>query len=154
MKTTKNYSKVINYTDNVIYDNNDVTIIKELNKKLFFHIKTNKYYSETYNVAEAVAILMKIKKINNDNIWNITLSEEDKNIESTYTTLLWLTGGLKNWDLMKLDWLDYYEILNYEYSYQIKNILKMSKTLNDVRILFKNMLNFDKLYSTILKYSI
>ncbi len=154
MKTLKNYN-VINYTDVVIYDNSIITIINELNNKLFFHVKSSKYYTETYNVAEAVAILMRIDSLKNDsNLWNIKLSDKDKDIESTYTTLLQLTGGLSTWNKLNLDWLDYYSDLDYEYGYQIKNILKMSSKLKDIKILFQENLNFDKLYNTILKYSI
>ena len=126
-----------------------------MNNKLFFHVKSSKYYTETYNVAEAVAILMRIDSLKNDsNLWNIKLSDKDKDIESTYTTLLQLTGGLSTWNKLNLDWLDYYSDLDYEYGYQIKNILKMSSKLKDIKILFQENLNFDKLYNTILKYSI
>jgi len=155
MKTLRNRPEVINYTDNVIYDSDIVTIINEENKKLFFHIKDRQYYTETYNVAEAVAILMRIKSLNSDNIlWNIKLSSDDKEIESTCNVILWLTGGQKTWNKLNLDWLDYYNHLDYEYNYQIKNILKMSSKLKDVKILFEDILSFDKLYNSILKYSI
>jgi len=154
MKTLKNYN-VINYTDVVIYDNSIVTIINELDNKLFFHVKNSKYYTETYNVAEAVAILMRIDSLKNDtSLWNIKLSDNDKDIDSTCTTILQLTGDLDTWTKMNLDWLDFYDDLDYEFGYQIKNILKMSTKLKDIKLLFEENLNFDKLYNTILKLSI
>jgi len=153
MKTLRNQISVINKNDCIIFENNNIIVIKEQNNKLFFNIINDGNYIETYNVAEATALLIK-NNYYDDNILNIKISKIDKNIDSTYSTLLWLTGGLKTWEQLNLDWLDYYNYLDYEFGYQIKHIVKISSTIGDIKRLFIETLSLDKIYNTILKYSI
>lgn len=148
MKSNKNFPEIL--IENVIYDEVSLTITKESNRKLFFNIKYQPNI-ETYNVAEAVAILIKNPKYTNDKIWNITISNNDKELYSTAGAVLWLTGGLSTWEKLDLDWLDYYSQLDSEYGYQIMQIVKRSSTLNDIKVQFIEYFNLDKMYNSILK---
>lgn len=152
MKTYKFYPETVDVAENLIYTDSTLTITNEGNEKLYFHITDKHYYTETLNVAEAVAIMMCNNRWESiRNIWNIKLRKADKEIQSTTGTILWLSGGSNTWKELNLDWLDFYSQLDYEYGYQIRNILKQSKTLNDVRTLYRNNINLDKMYNSILK---
>lgn len=152
MKAYKFYLETVDVAEHLIYEDSTITITQEGDEKLFFHIKDKHHYAETFNAAEAVAIMMSNTRLNNiQHIWNIKLHNIDKDIQSTTGVILWLSGGLNTWKELNLEWLDFYNQLEYEYGYQIRNILKISKTLNDVRTLFRENINLDTVYNSILK---
>lgn len=115
----------------------------------------NGYYFEigmnlTTDLAEAVAILMRLKSKWNDEIWNLKISEIDYYNIDPYKCLYWLTGGEEEWmngDNYKKAWhevrLDFQE----EFGIIIISILKKSKTLKDVRTGFLKHLNLATLYN-------
>ena len=107
------------------------------------------YYFEigmnlTTDLAEAVAILMRLKSKWNDEIWNLKINDIDfYNIDPS-KCLYWLTGGDEEWmngDNYKKPWhevgLDFQE----EFGIIIISILKKSKTLKDIRTGFLKHLN-------------
>ena len=148
MKTNKFFPQTI--TENVIYENVSVTITKENNCKLFFQIKQHPY-TETYNVAEAVAILMRCEKLNHSELWDIELCQRDKELDSTAGAMLYLSGGLETWETIQLDWLDHYSHLDSEYGFQIRKITKNSATLQDIKQQFIDDINLDRVYNSILR---
>jgi len=153
MRTSKSY-QIETISDKILFNDLTLYISRENNKKLFFNIKKQPYYTETYNTAEAVSILMRNKTwCDITSIWNIELSTTDKNVYSTAGVLLWASGGHETWNKMNLDWLDYYNQLDIEYNKSITKIMRKSNTLGDIRNGFIKYLNLDKLYNSILRLS-
>ena len=146
----KMYPKKEQYYDDVIVDNNQVFISRDDGIKLYFEFK-KPVFNTTYNVAEAVAILIRIPELANENyIWDSELNLIDQNIESTLGATQWLSGGPKTWKKMKLDWLEYSDQLDDQFSQKIIDIVKASNTLGDIREKFYRHLNLDKIYNTML----
>ena len=115
----------------------------------------NGYYFEigmelTNDLAESVAILMRLKSKWNDEIWNLEISEIDYyNIEPS-KCLYWLTGGDKEWgreENYKKYWHEVQLEFQEEFGVLIISILKKSKTLKDVRTGFLKYLNLATLYN-------
>lgn len=115
----------------------------------------NGYYFEigmelTNDLAEAVAILMRLKSKWNDEIWDLEISEIDYyNIEPS-KCLYWLTGGDKEWgreENYKKYWHEVQLEFQEEFGVLIISILKKSKTLKDVRTGFLKYLNLATLYN-------
>lgn len=115
----------------------------------------NGYYFEigtevTNDLAEAVAILMRLKSKWNDQIWNLEISEIDYyNIEPS-KCLYWLSGGDKEWtndENYKKYWHEVQLEFQEEFGVLIISILKKSKTLKDVRTGFLKYLNLATLYN-------
>lgn len=147
----KMYPKIEQYFDNVIVDNSQVFISCENGLKLYFEFK-NPIFNTTYNVAEAVATLMRMSEFENENqIWNTELNLIDQEIESTLGAIQWLTGGPKTWEKMNLDWFQHCNTIDDQYSQKIKDIVKASNTLGDIREKFYRHLNLDKMYNSMLE---
>ena len=115
----------------------------------------NGYYFEigtevTNDLAEAVAILMRLKSKWNDQIWNLEISEIDYyNIEPSIC-LYWLAGGDEEWvseENYKKYWHEVQLEFQEEFGVLIISILKKSKTLKDVRTGFLKYLNLATLYN-------
>jgi hypothetical protein len=115
----------------------------------------NGYYFEigtevTNDLAEAVAILMRLKSKWNDQIWNLEISEIDYyNIEPS-KCLYWLSGGDKEWtndENYKKYWHEVQLDFQEEFGIIIISILKKSKTLKDIRTGFLKYLNLATLYN-------
>ena len=115
----------------------------------------NGYYFEigtevTNDLAEAVAILMRLKSKWNDQIWNLEISEIDYyNIEPS-KCLYWLAGGDEEWvseENYKKYWHEVQLEFQEEFGVLIISILKKSKTLKDVRTGFLKYLNLATLYN-------
>jgi len=104
----------------------------------------------TNDLAEGVAILMKYGKIKFDEeIWNINIDEIDYYNISPHKALYWLTGGDYEWKEQhnyKKTWHESAIIFQEEFGLKIINILKLSKTLNDIREMFDRHLSLPMLY--------
>ena len=113
------------------------------------------YYFEigtdfTTDLAEGVAMMMRMKSKWNDPVWETKITDIDYyNIEPS-KCLYWLSGGDSEWsegENYKKYWheveLEYQE----EFGVLIISILKKSKTLKDVRVGFLKHLNLATLYN-------
>jgi len=115
----------------------------------------NGYYFEigmelTNDLAEAVAILMRLKSKWNDEIWNLKISEIDYYNIDPSKCLYWLTGGDEEWraeENYKKYWHEVQLEFQEEFGVLIISILKKSKTLKDVRTGFLKHLNLATLYN-------
>jgi hypothetical protein len=115
----------------------------------------NGYYFEigtevTNDLAEAVAILMRLKSKWNDEIWNIKISDVDYYNIDPSKCLYWLSGGDKEWgdgENYKKNWYESQLEFQEEFGIIIISILKKSKTLKDVRTGFLKYLNLATLYN-------
>lgn len=116
---------------------------------------SNGYYFEigmelTNDLAEAVAILMRLKSKWNDEIWNLEISEIDYYNIDPSKCLYWLSGGDKEWSNEE-NYKKYWHEVQLEYQEEfgiiIISILKKSKTLKDVRTGFLKHLNLATLYN-------
>jgi hypothetical protein len=115
----------------------------------------NGYYFEigtevTNDLAEAVAILMRLKSKWNDQIWNLEISEIDYYNIDPSKCLYWLSGGDKEWtndENYKKYWHEVQLDFQEEFGIIIISILKKSKTLKDIRTGFLKYLNLATLYN-------
>ena len=113
------------------------------------------YYFEigselTMDLAEAVAILMRMKSKWNDSIWNLKLNEIDYYNIDPSKCLYWLSGGDEEWvnsENYKKYWHEVQLEFQEEFGVIIISILKKSKTLKDVRTGFLKHLNLATLYN-------
>lgn len=137
---------------NFIYENNmsGIYIEQDFLGNFFLEIDNidleNKIIS--YDVSEIVAILMRVSDVkNNDNIWNIHISD-DKDM-SSHKALYWLSGGDKLWKSDKyynVHWEDVKNLYNENFSNIIYDIIDDSLTFGDIRDGFKKKLNLQVFY--------
>ena len=129
--------------EKVIFNENGV-IIYENGGNLIFEIGSE----ITEDIAEAVAILMRIKCVPSS-VWDIELTgEEWYNIDS-YKSLYWLSGGKEEWDLLenyKYNWNECYAKFVEEFDTEITKIVRRSEKLGDIKIKFMHKLNLPVLY--------
>lgn len=137
-------------SDKVLYDDASLYIAKE-GEKLYFNFKKNPLV-ETYNVLEAVAILINEEKFCNLPIWNITISEDDKLVDSVSPAIYWLCHTSDIEDILKLEWSKYCEHVIISNKPQLYRVLQEAQTLNDIRNGIIKELNFDKMYSQLLHF--
>ncbi len=120
-------------------------IIAENNNKLFFEIENE----VTYDIAEAVAILLKYN-INDESIWNINITEDYKKDICPEKSLFWLTGGKYEWVLLdnyKKPWHICYKEFQEEFGSIINDVVKSSKKLIDIKHFFERKLNIATFYN-------
>ncbi len=130
---------------NNIYEDNLIKINIEESGEYYFEIKNE----ITNDLAEAVAIMMRIKNKWNDSIWdtktpNINLYEIDPE-----KSLYWLSGGHDEWRKLenyKKNWYDSCLEFQEEFGVLIVSIIKKSKTLKDIRSGFIKHLSLEKIY--------
>lgn len=141
-------------SDNVLYDDMSLYVAKE-GEKLYFHFKRKPYYTETYNILEAVSILIQNSQWQNLPIWDIELSELDREVNFKNACLYWLCNieQVENEFNMDIDWNKCCEKITIQNKERLIDIIQNSKTLDDVRKQIYCHLNFDYLYSQLLKYS-
>lgn len=126
-----------------IYSEGVVRIYKE-DTEYFFEIGKEL----TFDLAEAVAILMR-KMDFNDDIWNLEITDVVVEKITPAKSLFWLSGGYSEWRTLEnynKPWSEYYLDFQEEFGYLIINIIKKSKTLKDIRDLFIKHLNLPVLY--------
>ena len=126
-----------------IYSEGVVRIYKE-DTEYFFEIGKEL----TFDLAEAVAILMR-KMDFNDDIWNLEITDVVVEKITPAKSLFWLSGGYSEWRTLEnynKPWSEYYLDFQEEFGYLIINIIRKSKTLKDIRDLFIKHLNLPVLY--------
>ena len=112
----------------------------------------------TNDLAEGVVLLMKSKKYDeNDQFCKIEVSDINYYNISPDKSLYWLSGGDYEWREMnnyKKTWFEASLMFQEEFGIKIINILRKSKTLNDIRIEFIKHLNLMTLYEFALENEI
>jgi len=136
-------------SDKVLYDDASLYIAKE-GEKLYFNFK--KELIETYNVLEAVAILINENKLCNLPIWEIQLSDVDKEIESYASVFYWLCHPFDIEEVLKLEWSNYCEHITYHNKASLSQILQNANNLEDIKNGIVQNLNYDKMYSQLLRF--
>ena len=124
------------------------------NEEYFFEVGSK----TTNDLAEGVVLLMKSKKYDeNDQFWKIEVRDKNYYNISPDKSLYWLSGGDYEWREMnnyKKTWFEASLMFQEEFGIKIINILKKSKTLNDIRIEFIKHLNLMTLYEFALENEI
>lgn len=134
-RSTKNTNKLV--------ESDILKIGSEANGQLFFEIGGE----ITIDIAEAVAIMMRVYK-SSDPIWNRKIIIDTDSID-TRMALYWLSGGDSEWLPLQnyiKPWADCVSHFKEEYDNIILNILKESKTMDDIRCGFNTYLSLDILY--------
>lgn len=126
------------------FDENNILIINKVEDQLVFEIGSER----TYDIAEAVAILMR-SATHDDPIWKREV--ECVNIENIIPekSLFWLTGGYKEWEKLEnynKPWSSCYLDFQEEFGFMVIKIVKRAKTLKDIRDGFLRYLNLPVLY--------
>jgi len=146
----KRVAEMIEY--NVWFD--QLVKIGHNKEEYFFEIGSK----TTNDLAEGVVLLMKSKKYDeNDQFWKIEVSDINYYNISPDKSLYWLSGGDYEWREMnnyKKTWFEASLMFQEEFGIKIINILKKSKTLNDIRIEFIKHLNLMTLYEFALENEI
>lgn len=124
---------------------NERLIVSKFNNKWMFEIDQD----ITFDIAEAVSILMKIFE-KDDPIWKMQINDfliEDITPEKS---LYWLTGGYKEWEKLenyKKPWYDCYLDFQEEFGFIVVQSVKRAKQLSDIRDSFIRYLNLPTLYN-------
>lgn len=136
-------------SDKVLYDDASLYIAKE-GEKLYFNFK--KELVETYNVLEAVAILINENKFQKLPIWDIKINEDDKQVDSMAPVLYWLCHNNDIEESLKIEWKNYCDQITSHNKTYLHKILLDSEDLSDIKNGIIRDLNFDKLYSQLLRF--
>jgi hypothetical protein len=137
--------KVAVMRPNNVWDSELIKISKDLDS-YYFEIGTE----VTMDLAESVAILMRMKSKWNDEIWNLKINDTDYYNIDPSKCLYWLSGGNEEWtdgENYKKYWHEVQLDFQEEFGIIIISILKKSKTLKDVRTGFLKHLNLTTLYN-------
>lgn len=137
-------------SDKVLYDDASLYIAKE-GEKLYFNFKKNPMV-ETYNVLEAVAIMINHDKFQDLPIWDIALSDVDREVNSIAPVFYWLCHTNDVEDVLKLYWSNYCEKIIDVNKAGLCHALQVSEKLGDVRRGVIRETNFDKVYSQLLNF--
>jgi hypothetical protein len=137
--------KVAVMRSNNIWESEIIKISKDING----------YYFEvgnelTMDLAEAVAIMMRMKSMWNEDIWNLKITDIDYYEIEPSKCLYWLTGGDEEWingNEYKKYWFESSLDFQEEFGIIVISILKRSKTLRDIRNGFLKHLNLPTLYN-------
>ena len=107
----------------------------------------------TSDLAEAISIMLREPDMVNDKIWKNTITENIEQVEPR-RALYWLTGGDLEWITLKnfnKNWMECEWDFQEEFGFTIIEILKKSKTYDDVRKGFTKKLNLPILYEFALR---
>ena len=137
----KTNSKKVAVNSKVIYNSHAVTITLE--DKIYGFDIYNKLY--TNDVLEAVAFLMKYPNLQNEEFWNLEITEKMLYYINPMNTIYWLSGGDEFWDNYEFNWAENIDLYSRKFE---KEILKMrkAKTLNDIREVIQSDYNLDIFY--------
>jgi hypothetical protein len=120
-----------------------VRIIEKKNNRIFFEIED----IITEDIAEAVAIMMRQKGIN-QTVWNKELNLDIDTIDPR-KCLYWLTGGDREWVTLNnynKPWNQCDHHFADEFEFVVRWIIKKSKTLGDIKESFIEHLSLPVLY--------
>jgi hypothetical protein len=107
----------------------------------------------TTDLAEAISILMRESEMVNDIIWKTVISENIELIEPR-KALYWLSGGDREWITLEnfnRNWIECEWDFQEEFGFTIIEIVKKSKTYDDIRKLFQKKLSLAILYEFALR---
>ena len=107
----------------------------------------------TTDLAEAVTIMMRESEIVGDKIWKSKISINIEQIEPR-RALYWLSGGDREWltlENFNRNWIECEWDFQEEFGLTIIEILKKSKTFDDIRRFFQKKLNLPILYEFALR---
>ena len=107
----------------------------------------------TNDLAEAISILMREHDTVDDKIWKTTISVNIEQIEPR-RAIYWLSGGDREWltlENFNKNWTECEWDFQEEFGFTIIEILKKSKTYDDVRKGFTKKLNLPILYEFALR---
>lgn len=117
------------------------------------------YYFEimgetTKDISEAIALLLRLKRNYNQEIWNLEVPKINLYNIEPYKCLYWMSGGDLEWinghNYKKL-WSECYLSFQEEFGETIINIIEKSKTLNDIKEGLLSKVNLPILYEFSLK---
>jgi len=130
-------------TVRLIAESNYVKIGEEMNGQMFFEIGNE----ITYDVAEAVAILMRMDSVD-DIIWNSEF-KIDYDIISPRKSLYWLSGGNNEWvnpTNYNREWTSCDFEFEEEFGFIVISALKRARNLRQVKEEFIRYLNLHTFY--------
>lgn len=130
---------------NNVWESETIKISKDLNS-YYFEVGTEL----TMDLAEAVAIMMRMKSKWNDDVWKLKITDVDYYEIEPSKCLYWLTGGDEEWingNEYKKYWFESALDFQEEFGIIVISILKKSKTLKDIRDGFLKHLNLPTLYN-------
>lgn len=142
-------NKSYTLSDQVLYDDASLYIAKE-GEKLYFNFK--KELIQTYNVLEAVAILINEPKFQMLPIWNIEVNELDKENVSVTSALYWLCHIAEVEEMLNLRWVDYCEHMISCNKFQATQILQDASDLGQIKDGIVEKMNYDKIYSQLIRF--
>lgn len=126
-----------------LYNGNNFRIINEGNQ-IIFEIAG----FTTLDLAEAVALMIRLDIDNDDKVWNLPMTIFDKNVFPE-KSLYWLSGGDSEWITLEHysdSWFNCMFDFCSKWSSDITNSVESAKSLGDVRKYFVNQLNLLRIY--------
>lgn len=137
--------------DNLFIERNNIQVYKESNDIYYFEIQTSELnYFFTCDYLESVSALMKSKFVcESDQLWNIKITDEMRNITYNGSSLYWLSGGDDAWNRYKIyniRWDEAIDLYIDEFEDILIKINNECETLGDVRKELNKYLNLPTLY--------
>lgn len=133
-------------TNQIIFQNNIIRISKEHDGIFYYEIGSE----ITTDIIEAVAILIRIKNINNDLFWDLEVPNIQTLNINPENCLFWLSGGKEEWfknDNYKLSWIDSCSFFRAKFEKDIDKIIQSSKTFKDIKNYIIKYLNLSVMYN-------
>ena len=134
--------QIVLHMEKILHNSERIKVVKEKNNQLFFEIENEL----TSDLSEAVAMVIMLD-IHDEHFW--TIPYKHNNDISSEKTLYWLSGGDNEWvskHNYNISWSEVYQIYVDKFENTIFNILKESKTFEDIRNGFIKHLNLPLLY--------
>lgn len=154
----KNKNRHKNKNQEVEIKNNiNRVVIERDGKKTYFEIIDSNGILHTYDVGEGVAAILMTNNVIEDSIWNINLTDIDKQEISSIKALYWLSGGNSEWvnlNNYKLEWSEASLMFKKKFGSKITRIIRRSKTLLDIKKEFEKHLSLPILYEFAIKNKI
>ena len=146
----KNKQLILN-EGNLFLEQNNIQVYREGNNTYYFESQTpNLSYFFTSDYLESVSALMKIKSTQEiDQLWEIKITEDMRNIANYGSSLYWLTGGDDAWNkyrVYNIRWDEAIDLFTEEYEDILIKINNESETLGDVKEELNKHLNLPILY--------
>lgn len=150
-KNNSNFMAKQSFTlsDRVLYDDASLYIAKE-GEKLYFNFK--KKMIETYNVLEAISILINEPNFEKIPIWNIEINELDKDIHSISSAFYWLCHIEEIEEMLNLRWNDYCDFITHSNKNDVLHVVNQAKDLRQIKDGIINKMNYDKIYCQLIDF--
>ncbi len=136
----------------LIYEssNKDVRVFND-NGRLYFEASSPELEEEfqSYDYAEGVAALMRLKTVLNDErLWNTKIGNNRYDV-TPGRALYWLSGGNREWksnETYGYEWIEIDTIFEHKFRDLVYEIVENAETLNDIKEGFMKNLNLPILY--------